>query len=92
MDSFQGHLGYSMPLPVCFDLVEVDYGGRLPTMGGVGQLVVVKAAPLTVHRDPSGNPFPPIGPEKLIRMPPPLPPRGRTPVRTGSTGNAQMRG
>lgn len=48
MDSFRDNLSYSLPLPVGFDLVEVDHGGRLSAMGGVGPLVVVEG-------DPSAN-------------------------------------
>ena len=48
MDSFRGNLSYSLPLLVGFDLVEVDHGGRLSAMGGVGPLVVVEG-------DPSAN-------------------------------------
>ncbi len=45
MDSFRGDLSYSLPLLVGFDLVEVDHGGRLSAMGGVGPLVVVEGDP-----------------------------------------------
>lgn len=47
MYSFRDDLGYSLPLLVGFDLVEVDHGGRLPAMGGVGPLVVVEGDPPT---------------------------------------------
>jgi len=30
---------------VSFDLVEVDHGGRLSAMGGVGPLVIVEGSP-----------------------------------------------
>jgi hypothetical protein len=43
LDSFRDDLSYSLPLLVGFDLVEVDHGGRLSAMGGVGPLVVVVA-------------------------------------------------
>lgn len=42
MDSFQEDLSYFLFLLVGFDLVEVDYGGWLFVMGGVGLLVVVE--------------------------------------------------
>ena len=46
MDSFRDDLSYSLPLLVGFDLVEVDHGGWLSPMGGVGPPVVVECDPL----------------------------------------------
>lgn len=45
MDGFLDDLSYSLPLLVGFDLVELDQGGRLSAMGGVGPLVIVKGNP-----------------------------------------------
>ncbi|WGT51425.1 hypothetical protein [Thioclava nitratireducens] len=64
MDSFRGDLSYSLPLLVGFDLVEVDHGGRLFAMGGVGPLVIVEGNPsanaglrLRAVSDPVRSPF-----------------------------------
>ena len=45
MDRFPAGLSYSAGLLIGFDGVEVDHGGRLPAMGGVRPLVVVKGDP-----------------------------------------------
>lgn len=49
MDSSRGDLNYSLPLLVGFNLVEVDHGGQLSAIGGVGTLMVVEG-------DPSASP------------------------------------
>jgi hypothetical protein len=45
LDSIRDDLSYSLPLLVGFDLVEVDHGGRLSAMGGVGPLMIVEGDP-----------------------------------------------
>ena len=45
MDRFPGDLSYGLHLLVGFDGVEVDHGGRLSAMGGVGPLVAVECDP-----------------------------------------------
>jgi len=45
LDSFGADLSYSLPIPAGLDLVEVDHGGRVPSMGGMRPLVVVEGDP-----------------------------------------------
>jgi putative addiction module killer protein len=49
LDSFRDDLSYFLPLLVGFDLVEVDHGGRLSAMGGMGPLVVARVITLVVR-------------------------------------------
>ena len=46
MDSFRGYLSYCLRLLIGFDGVEVDHGGRLPAMGGVGSPMIIEGNPL----------------------------------------------
>jgi hypothetical protein len=45
LDRYRGDLSYSLHLLIDFDVFEVDFGGRLSAMGGVGPLVVVEGDP-----------------------------------------------
>ena len=45
LDSFRDDLGYCLRLLIGFNAVEVDHGGRLTAMGGVGPQVVVEGDP-----------------------------------------------
>ena len=45
MDRFPAELSYCLHLLMGFDYVEVDHGGRLSAMGGMGPLVVVECDP-----------------------------------------------
>jgi len=45
LDSFRGDLSYGLHLLIGFNAVEVDHGGRLTAMGGVGPQVVVEGDP-----------------------------------------------
>ena len=42
LDSFPAELNYCLHLLIGFGCVEIDHGGRLSAMGGVGSLVVVE--------------------------------------------------
>jgi len=45
LDRFPADLSYCLHLLIGLGCVEVDHGGRLTAMGGVGPLVVVKGDP-----------------------------------------------
>jgi hypothetical protein len=45
LDRFPVELSYCLRLLIGLGCVEVDYGGRLTAMGGVGPLVVVEGDP-----------------------------------------------
>jgi len=65
LDSFPAKLSYRLHLLIGFDAVEVDHGGRLSAMGGVGPLVVAEG-------DPAPDAFPVAGKGKggrLLRRP-----------------------
>jgi hypothetical protein len=45
LDSLRDDLSYCLHLLIGFDCIEVDHGGRLTAMGGMGPLVVVEGDP-----------------------------------------------
>jgi hypothetical protein len=46
LDSFPADLTYCLHLLIGFDGIEVDHGGRLPAMGGVGSPMIIEGNPL----------------------------------------------
>jgi hypothetical protein len=71
LDRFPAGLGYSAGLLIGFDAVEVDHGGRLPAMGGVRPLVVVKGAPPPDASLGLGTGFPGVQVDAFILQGPP---------------------
>jgi hypothetical protein len=45
LDSFRAELSYCLHLLIGLGCLEVDHGGRLTAMGGMGPLVVVEGDP-----------------------------------------------
>jgi hypothetical protein len=45
LDRFRADLSYGLDLLIGFNAVEVDHGGRLSAMGGMGPQMVVKGDP-----------------------------------------------
>jgi hypothetical protein len=45
LDSFQDDLSYCLHPLIGFDCIEVEHGGRLTAMGGMGPLVIVESDP-----------------------------------------------
>jgi len=45
LDSFLAELSYCLHLLMGLSCVEIDHGGRLTAVGGVGPLVVVESDP-----------------------------------------------
>jgi hypothetical protein len=45
LDRFPGDLSYCLHLLISLDCVEVDHGGWLSAMGGVGPQVIVEGDP-----------------------------------------------
>jgi hypothetical protein len=45
LDKFPVDLSHCLHLLIGFDVIEVDHGGRLSAMGGVGPQVIVEGDP-----------------------------------------------